>query len=95
MTSIGHNMVMPEVRIAQLKSRLSEYLRAVRQGERVVVMDRDTPIAQIVPFNDRSRLRIRKRAPGVPPLNKVKLPKPLKLDLDVVDLLMEERQERL
>jgi prevent-host-death family protein len=86
-------MVMTEVRIAELKAHLSQYLRSVRRGERVVVMDRNTPIAQIIPIHERSRLRIRRRAPGAPPLNRVKLPKPLKLNVDVVDLLLEERQE--
>ena len=35
---------MREVRIAELKSRLSEYLRAVRNGETISVLDRETPI---------------------------------------------------
>jgi prevent-host-death family protein len=80
------------VRIAELKARLSEYLRAVRRGETIAVLDRDTPIAQIVPVRDRTALRVRKPAPNSPPPNRVPLPKPLKLSIDVVDLLLEERQ---
>jgi prevent-host-death family protein len=83
---------MKKVRIAELKSRLSEYIRAVRNGETVAVLDRDTPVAQIVPVRDRLALRVRKPAPGAPRPNRVKLPKPLKLDVDIVDLLLEERQ---
>ena len=85
---------MKSVRIAELKSRLSEYLRAVRNGETITVLDRETPVAQIVPVPVRQRvtLRIRKPAAGTPPPNRVKLPKPLKLDIDIVDLLLEERQ---
>jgi hypothetical protein len=41
---------------------------------------------------DRVALRIRKPAPGTPRPGRVKLPKPLKLDVDIVDLLLEERQ---
>jgi hypothetical protein len=37
-------------------------------------------------------LRIRKPAPGAPPPNRVKLPKALGMKIDVVDLLLEERQ---
>jgi prevent-host-death family protein len=85
-------MVMKRVRIAELKARLSEYLRAVRRGETIAVLDRDTPVAQIVPFRERPVLRIRKPSPETPPLNRVRLPKPLKLDVDIVDLLLEERQ---
>ncbi len=83
---------MKEVRIAELKSRLSEYLRAVRNGETISVLDRDTPIAQIIPVRERVALRIRKPAPGTPPPNRVRLPEPLKLHVDVVDVLLEERQ---
>ena len=83
---------MKTVRIAELKSRLSEYLRAVRNGETIAVLDRETPVAQLVPVRERRALRIRKPAAGRPPPNRVKLPKPLKLDIDIVDLLLEERQ---
>jgi prevent-host-death family protein len=83
---------MKSVRIAELKSRLSEYLRAVRNGETIAVLDRDTPVAQIVPVRERVALRIRKPAAGAPPPNRVKLPKPLNLDIDILDLLLEERQ---
>jgi prevent-host-death family protein len=85
---------MKQVRIAELKARLSEYLRAVRRGETIAVLDRETPVAQIVPVRDRMALRIRKPAPGTPPPRRVPLPKPLKLDVDVVQLLLEERRER-
>lgn len=83
---------MRQVGIAELKSRLSEYLRAVRRGETISVLDRDTPVAQIVPVRQKSALRIRKPTPGTPPPNRVQLPKPNTLKMDVVKLLMEERQ---
>jgi prevent-host-death family protein len=83
---------MKQVRIAELKARLSEYLRAVRRGETIAVLDRDTPVAQIVPVRDRSMLRVRKPVPGTPAPNRVQLPKPAKLDVDIVQLLLEERQ---
>jgi prevent-host-death family protein len=85
-------MTMKQVRIAELKARLSEYLRAVRRGETIAVLDRETPVAQIVPVHDRLSLRVRKPAPGTPSPGRVPLPKPLKLDVDVVQLLLEERQ---
>ena len=57
---------MKQVRIAELKARLSEYLRAVRRGETIAVLDRETPVAEIVPIRDRTTLRVRKPAPGTP-----------------------------
>jgi prevent-host-death family protein len=85
-------MDMKQVRIAELKARLSEYLRIVRGGETVAVLDRSTPVAHIVPVRDRSTLRVRKPAPGTPSLNRVPLPKAANLNVDVVQLLLEERQ---
>ena len=92
MTTSSHNVTMKQVRVAELKARLSEYLRAVKRGETIAVLDRDTPVAEIVPVRDRTALRVRKPAPGTPPPNRVPLPKPAKLNVDVVQLLLEERQ---
>src|SRR5204863_8276246 len=36
--------------VAELKARLSEYLRSVRGGHEITVYDRDQPIARIVPY---------------------------------------------
>jgi antitoxin (DNA-binding transcriptional repressor) of toxin-antitoxin stability system len=83
---------MKRVRIAELKARLSEHLRAVRRGETIAVLDRDTPIAQIVPVREAPVLRIRTPPAGTPPPNRVPLPKPANLAVDIVDLLLEERQ---
>ncbi len=85
-------MVMKHVRIADLKARLSEHLRAVRRGETIAVFDRETPIAQLVPVHDRAVLRVRKPSPGTPAPNRVPLPRGSKLDVDIVALLLEERQ---
>jgi prevent-host-death family protein len=85
---------MKQVRIAALKARLSEHLRAVRRGETIAVLDRDTPVARIVPVHEPASLSIRKPAAGAPRPNRVPLPKALGLKIDVVDLLLEERRER-
>lgn len=41
---------MRTVRIGELKNNLSRYLRVVRRGTRLVVMDRDTPVAELGPI---------------------------------------------
>ena len=41
---------MKTVGIADLKARLSEHLKTVRKGRTLTILDRNTPIAQIVPF---------------------------------------------
>jgi prevent-host-death family protein len=84
---------MRTVRIADLKARLSEYLRAVRRGATLTVLDRETPIARIVPYpSPAAPLRLRRPSPDAPALQRVRLPPPLKVRLDAVALLLEERQ---
>jgi len=86
-------MVMKSVKIAELKAKLSEHLRDVRRGHSVIVVDRDTPIARLVPYStDAEGLIIRKPLRRRRSLRSVPLPKPLKLDFDIVELLLEERQ---
>lgn len=41
---------MKNVKIADLKNNLSRHLAQVRQGSELIVLDRDTPVARIVPF---------------------------------------------
>jgi len=91
MTRSGYNLVMKQARIAELKARLSEYLRSVRRGETVTVLDREIPVARIVPIRQPG-LRVHKPAADAPPLKRLPLPAPLELKIDVLELLLEERQ---
>jgi prevent-host-death family protein len=45
---------MTTVKIADLKNNLSRHLAHVRQGGELTVLDRDTPVARIVPFAPRA-----------------------------------------
>jgi prevent-host-death family protein len=96
MTTNDYHMVMKNVvRVAELKSRLSEYLRRVRHGETVTVLDRDTPIARLTPLaTGPAALTVRHPAPGAPKPGAVPLPPPLHLTSDVQELLRAERGER-
>ncbi len=44
--------VSMEVGIRELKSKLSEYLGRVSDGEELVITDRGTPVARVIPFAD-------------------------------------------
>jgi prevent-host-death family protein len=44
-----------EVTITEIKSHLSAYLRSVRNGGEILVKDRETPIARIVPYKPARR----------------------------------------
>jgi prevent-host-death family protein len=41
---------MRSVNIAELKNRLSAYITYAKAGETIVIRDRNTPVAQLVPF---------------------------------------------
>ena len=81
---------MTDVRIADLKARLSEYLRSVRNGGTVTVLDRDTPVARIVPIAAPS-IEIRKAKRR---LRDLKLPPRPSTRTDSTALLVEDRRRR-
>jgi len=86
-------MVMNNIRIADFKSRLSEHLRQVRRGHTLTVMDRNTPIARVVPYEEHSGvLQVRLPPPQQHKLHRIPLPPPLRLRRDIVSFLLEERQ---
>ena len=81
---------MTDVRIADLKARLSEHLRSVRNGTTLTVLDRDTPVARIVPYAQQP-LEIRKAKRRA---RELKLPpKPAKRT-DSAAILIEDRRRR-
>src|SRR5258708_39905478 len=95
MTSRDYHETMERVGIADLKAHLSEHLRKVRSGKSLTVVDRGTPVAQIIPFSPGpERLTIRPALhAGI--LADVPLPPPLPTQSDVpdgVDLLLRLRQ---
>jgi len=93
MTISDYLIVMNDVRIADLKARLSEYLRKVKRGHAVTVLDRETPIARLVPYEtDAASLSVRRPIAGAPKLQSVALPPPLEIQGDIVAMLIEERE---
>lgn len=81
---------MSDVGIADLKARLSEHLRSVRNGGTLTVLDRDTPIARIVPYAA-PPLDIRKATRHLRDLTLP--PKPAKRT-DSVAVLVDDRRRR-
>ncbi len=52
---------MRTVNIGALKAKLSAHLRYVKNGEEVLICDRNQPIAKIIPFKDDDYDEHRKR----------------------------------
>ena len=48
---------MTEVGVSTLKDQLSEYLRRVREGERIVITDRGNPVAMLSPVEESTEVR--------------------------------------
>jgi prevent-host-death family protein len=76
------------------ESALSEYLAGVRAGKTVVVCDRNTPIARIVPYDERDAgFVVHEAQRPAAEVRKVRGVKPRK-QVDVVRLLREDRDQR-
>lgn len=83
-------MVMKGIGIADLKARLSEHLRSVRKGRTLTVLDRDTPVARIVPYAaDPVEVRRATRR-----LRDLTLPPPPSTQTDSLTILLDDRRRR-
>lgn len=91
LTTRDHDEIMSRVCIADLKAHLSRHLRKVRGGRTLTVLDRDTPIAQIVPYDSEPPLEVR-RATRMP--KDLRLPPPPSAPTDSLSVLLEDRASR-
>ena len=82
---------MKTVGIAELKARLSAFLKAVQKGHPITVVDRGRAVARILPIRPEGRLVV--RAP-LRPLHSAPLPPPVTGAVDSLSALLEERRER-
>lgn len=105
--SYGYHKPMIQANISTLKNELSAILKKVRKGEEVIILDRNQPVAKIsainnpYPEND-AELHAELIRRGIITPAKKKFSKkwfdelePIKLknDVDVVELLLQERRE--
>jgi prevent-host-death family protein len=96
----GMLLLMKTVNIADLKAQLSSHIQFVREGEEVLVCDRNVPVARIIPITaeDYPEQERRLIARGVlkPPLRKGKKPRLPKPPGNISDEVMEQvwREER-
>lgn len=51
MAKLQHNEILKTVNIGTLKNQLSAYLKWVKNGEEILVRDRNLPVASIVPID--------------------------------------------
>jgi prevent-host-death family protein len=84
---------MKRVKIAELKAGLSAYLAAVRNGERVLVCDRSTPIAVLAPYGEPDEIEILPPRAAPIALKQIRAVK-LRKRIDAVALLRDSRDQR-
>ena len=88
MTEIGH---VKTITISYFKAHISEELRKVRKGARIIISDRETPIAEVVPFLT-APAALNVRQPQAAPFV---VPRPtFKIDHDPLEYLLEDRAGR-
>ena len=86
-------MTKKPIGVADFKARLSEYLREVRKGHELTIQDRDQPIARVVPYSTASgQLVVREPTRTYRTLGSIPMPAPAALDVDVVEMLLEDRR---
>lgn len=82
------------VGIAQLRQNLSLYLRKVAEGERLIVTDRNKPVAELVPPTTGSRLdQLIAEGKVKPPKRRGPFPPPLDMELDDPEALTRALEE--
>lgn len=83
------------VGVAVFKAQLSKYLRFVREGHEITILDHNMPVAKVVPFAHVSDLKI---VPAKKPFSSIfdiKIPKlKKKYGISALDLLLEDRRKR-
>ena len=86
---------MDTVTVAELKAKLSHYLREVREGRSFTVLSRDIPVATLGPYEAAGVDDLEIIEPTADPAlwGRVDLP-PAALSRDIVDYLIEVRQDR-
>lgn len=77
------------VRIAELKANLSAFLREVRRGHALTVLDRETPVARLLPYADHDVLIVRRPTLSA---KDIRLPKAPRRRTNSLKILLEDRQ---
>jgi len=95
LTISGHHVGMKKAKVSELKARLCSYLAEVKQGDTVIVCERQTPIARLIPFSEEDPdLRVREAGRQI--LKKLGKIRPVRLrkKVDVGRILRETREGR-
>jgi prevent-host-death family protein len=83
---------MESVSVATLKSHLSRYLAAVKDGKELIITSHRHPVARLSPLEKTAAdLKI---IPAKKPVSSLKKIKGIKLSFDPLEFLLEDRRRR-
>ena len=85
-------MTMESVSVATLKSKLSQYLAAVKKGKEIIVTSHQHPIARLAPL-EKTRPGV-EIIPALKPISSLKKIRGVKLRVDPVAYLLADRRRR-
>lgn len=81
-------VLVKTINVTTLKAKASQAIREVRAGETYIILDRDVPVARIVPLEEEG-------LNSSMPVSKYKWPKlKVRVTVDPVDYLVEDRRRR-
>jgi len=87
-------MYMTSVQVAELRNNLSRLLKAVEAGEEIEVLNRDRPVARLVPPRSQPRATI---VPAKRPFSEVRDIRYEPIGppgFDIVEMLLDDRRKR-
>jgi prevent-host-death family protein len=87
----------PSANVSKLKLHLGKYLAMVKSGKNVIVLDRTTPVARLVPYSDDipDALVVTPAIEDAAALGSLQFPPVSNGPTDSVAVLLKERKERL
>ncbi len=89
------NKGVQSANISTIKAKLTSFLRLVKKGKEVIILDRQTPIAKLIPWNEKTRSGMGVQPPKISFSKFLEIkPSPLSSQVDSLSLLMEDRSKR-
>lgn len=86
---------MKKVSISKVKAELSKFIRMVVQGETVVILDRDRPVAMLTAILADEKVEILEAKKNAKAFFKALSTETYELDTDILQVLDDERSDRL
>lgn len=90
---------MRSVRVSEFKTKIAKYLKLVKKGEEMEILERDTPVARVIGVKAETPLSLEPAQGGSKLLwasldGGQKKGRPIELTVNPLELLFEERRKR-